>query len=274
MSIKLSVIIPTYNRAEYLSQCLHSVLASSYENLEVIVSDNASQDDTQAVVSSFGDNRLRYYRNDTNIGAELNILKLLEYASGDYVFCLTDDDYLSEGAVSQILEIILRHPNVGVIFHALRRLDARTGQFLSDYVPYQGERVFNGGEESLVALLWEAQCFSMITIRRDMIDINGFRRHIGSMYPQVYPVGSAMKRTPTYYTDARLVVHRRCNEVWWEYKKDYMLQDKITMVRALLPNSNEKCCLNILIAQVVRNSVWGALSQSRSKSMRAYLRQA
>lgn len=274
MSIKLSVIIPTYNRASYLSQCLHSILSSSYENLEVIVSDNASQDDTQAVVSSFTDNRLRYYRNDTNIGAELNILKLLEYVSGDYIFCLTDDDYLAEGAISYIVEIIRSHPTVGVIFNALRRLDARSRQFLSDYVPYQGNRVFSAGEESLIALVWQAQCFSVITIRRDLIDLDGFKRHIGSMYPQVYLVGSTMKRAPTYYTDARLVIHRRFNEVAWEYKEDYMLQDKITMVRDLLPNSNEECCLDILIRQAVENSVRGALSQNRSKSMKAFLRQA
>lgn len=274
MSIKLSVIIPTYNRAEYLSQCLHSVLSSSYQNLEIVVSDNASQDDTQAVASSFTDHRLKYYRNKTNIGFELNLLKLLEYASGDYIFLLTDDDYLNEEAVPELIEIIRKYPDVGVILHALHRLDARTDQPFDDYVPYPTSRLFNSADESLVTLLWVAQCFSTIVIRRDLIDIDGFRRHLGSMYPQVYLVGSAMKRSPTYYTDKRLVTHRIFNKLWWEYKEDYMLRDKLNMVRDLLSDSNEKRCLRILIDQTVRRTVGAALSQSRSQSMRVFLRQA
>jgi len=184
MSIKLSLIIPTYNRAHYLSQCLHSVLSSSYENLEVIVGDNASQDDTQAVVSSFTDERLRYYRNDTNMGAELNILKLLGYASGDYVVCLGDDDFLNDGAMSEIIKIIQEYPGVGVILHALNRLDATIGRPYADYVPYPYSRLFDRGGESLLALLWVAQSFPTIVVRRDLIDIGGVRRHVASMYPQ------------------------------------------------------------------------------------------
>ena len=274
MSIKLSVIIPTYNRASYLSQCLHSILSSSYENLEVIVSDNASQDDTQAVVSSFTDNRLRYYRNDTNIGAELNILKLVEYASDGYIFCLGDDDFLNEGAISEIIEMIHRNPGVGVILSALNRLDARTDRPFSDYVPYPHSRLFNSGEESLVALLWVARSFPTITIRRDLIDIDGAKRHVDSMYPQVYLVGSAMKRAPTYYTDKRLVTGRLYANRWWEYKsQDYLMLSKIDLVRDLLPDPNDTRCLDILIGQIVRSSIYGVLSESRGQSMKAFLRQ-
>ena len=274
MPIKLSVIIPTYNRAEYLFQCLHSILSSNYENLEVIVSDNASQDDTQKVVSSFIDNRLRYYRNKTNIGPELNILKLLEYASGDYIFCLTDDDYLNEEAIPQIIEIIGNYPGVGVILHALNRLDARTDQPFDDYVPYPTSRLFNSEDESLVALLWVAQCFSTITIRRDLIDIDGAKRHLDSMYPQVYLVGSSMKRSPTYYTDKRLVTHRIFDKLWWEYKSGYnMMLGKMDIVRDLLPNPDEKRCQNILIGQVVKGSIGSVIYESHSQSMKVFLRQ-
>ena len=262
MPIKLSVIIPTYNRAEYLSQCLHSVLSSNYENLEVIVSDNASQDDTQAVVSSFSDNRLRYYRNDTNIGAGLNILKLLEYASGDYIICLGDDDFLNEGAIPEIIKIIQEYPGVGVVLHALNRLDATIDQPHADYEPYPHSRLFNKGEESLIVLLWVARSFPTIVIHRDLIDIDGARRHLDSMYPQVYLVGNAMKKAPTYYSDKRLVTARLYAKRYWEYENPYhMLLTKINIVRDLLPNTSEKRCRDILIGSLIRSQIGSVLIQ-------------
>ena len=64
----ISVIIPTYNRAAYLGRALNSVLAQSYENIEVIVIDDASVDDTGSAVKEIPDARLTYIRHDTNKG--------------------------------------------------------------------------------------------------------------------------------------------------------------------------------------------------------------
>jgi glycosyltransferase involved in cell wall biosynthesis len=256
MNIKLSIIIPTYNRSEYLYQCIKSVLSNNYQNMEVLVSDNASQDNTKNVVFSFNDQRLQYFRNDTNIGAEFNILKLLGYASGDYLFCLGDDDYLNEGAISEIVDIISQYPNVGVILNALKRLDSQTGQSIEDYVPYPASRLYNSGEESLMSLLWIAQSFPTITIRRDLLDIDGAKRHVDSMYPQVYLVGKAMKNTPTYYTNKRLVTARLFAKRWWEYKDDYqMLVTKIGIITDLLPQQNEKHLQNMLIGSLIRKNI-------------------
>lgn len=95
ISPKVSIIIPTYNRAGRLTKAIESALAQDYKNLEVIVSDNASQDETkQAVMKYTGDSRFRYFRNSTNIGMRLNFRKsLYEYATGEWAIFLADDDY-------------------------------------------------------------------------------------------------------------------------------------------------------------------------------------
>lgn len=96
---KVSVLIPTYNRAEFLSLCIESALAQDYPNLEVIVSDNASDDNTgEMMQKKYGaDSRVRYYRNETNLGVFPNWERLLyEYATGEYGKLLCDDDYLSD----------------------------------------------------------------------------------------------------------------------------------------------------------------------------------
>lgn len=93
---KVSIIIPTYNRADYLRQTIESALAQDYEDLEVIVADNASTDETNNIVNAYrSDRRFHYFRNDENIGMVKNWQKaVFEYSNGDYFLILSDDDYL------------------------------------------------------------------------------------------------------------------------------------------------------------------------------------
>lgn len=275
MSIKFSVLIPTYNRAHYLEECVSSVRAVKYDNLEVIISNNASEDDTESIIiSHMGDGRIRYYKQDYNVGAELNILKLLESATGDYLVFLTDDDLLNVNCIFEINRIINTYPSIGVILHALNRVDARSNKAYDDYNPFPRSCLLEAGEESLISLLWVSQVLSSIVLRSDLVDISGYKRHIGSLYPQVYLVGSAMKKAPTYYTPLRLVTHRVFNNTYWRYKEDYMMLDKIDILKDLLPNRSEKHCFRILIDQVARATVSSALMQSRGVSVKAFLRQA
>ena len=93
---KVSIMIPTYNRAHFLAEAIESALMQDYPNLEVIVSDNASTDNTRECVQRYlTDPRFRYYRNDENLGSSANYERLLyEYAAGVYGQYLTDDDVL------------------------------------------------------------------------------------------------------------------------------------------------------------------------------------
>lgn len=88
----VSVIIPTYNRPDYLRAAIESACHQTYPNLEIIVSDDASQQNPQAIVDSFGDPRLRLRRNPTNLGVGLNTTHAAAEACGDYIAFLNDDD--------------------------------------------------------------------------------------------------------------------------------------------------------------------------------------
>lgn len=110
MDIKLSICIPTYNRAGLLRECLASVVQQIKGRSEValVVSDNASPDDTLAVVEEFRREHptLRYYRNDKNLGYTGNQVKIFEYATGDYLAILCDDDLYRPGLVDRLLAVL------------------------------------------------------------------------------------------------------------------------------------------------------------------------
>jgi abequosyltransferase len=119
-NILLSIAIPTYNRASLLRLCLEQILkqATPYINeLEVLVSDNDSTDDTERVVTDIINHGLNitYIRNSENIGAERNVIQCFEKATGKYVLVLGDDDLILDGGLKRIFDS-LRENEVGVLY--------------------------------------------------------------------------------------------------------------------------------------------------------------
>lgn len=108
----LSICIPTYNRMSYLKELLPDVLGQIAEmpagEVELVVSDNASTDDTAGYLRSLGDSHLRWWTNDENIGGDRNFLKCVAEAKGEYVWLFGDDDLIPEGSVSRALDILRR----------------------------------------------------------------------------------------------------------------------------------------------------------------------
>ena len=83
-----------------------SALGQSYSNIEVIVSDNASDDGTQEAVAAIGDSRIRYQRNHRNVGPSANFIKSIESASGTYCSWLQDDDLLLTDFVASSIQAL------------------------------------------------------------------------------------------------------------------------------------------------------------------------
>jgi glycosyltransferase involved in cell wall biosynthesis len=116
----ITISIPTFNRSSYLFDTLkqiHSEISTcGGADIEVLVSDNASPDDTGSVVTGFIDAGLaiRYIRNDKNIGSDANIAQCYNLASGEYVLILGDDDLFVDGALNYLLNE-LRDRRYGVV---------------------------------------------------------------------------------------------------------------------------------------------------------------
>jgi len=104
--IKFTVIIPTRERADVLVHCLRTVVAQDYENLEIIVSDNHSNDNTREVVESFRDKRIKYINTGRRLSMSSNWEYALSFVSEGYVGFLGDDDGLLPGSMTRLSKII------------------------------------------------------------------------------------------------------------------------------------------------------------------------
>ncbi len=138
---KVTIAIPTYNRSELLKTSLQSVLAQDYSDFQVVVLDNASTDDTEAVVRSFADSRITYIRNETNIGIFRNWQRTVEVNSSPYLSILSDDDILLPNFIRESVLALDNHPNAGFSVGQAGIIDTNgvsvriTGRELSDNLP-------------------------------------------------------------------------------------------------------------------------------------------
>lgn len=116
----MSICVPTYNRARYLD-CLLEDLAAHIGELdctyELLIGDNASEDETADVVSRYQDRlTMRYFRRPGNVGAARNLSQLFQAARGTYVVYVADDDLLILGALGRHIDYLEENPDVGVVF--------------------------------------------------------------------------------------------------------------------------------------------------------------
>ncbi|PSP34584.1 hypothetical protein BRC64_00685 [Halobacteriales archaeon QH_10_67_22] len=122
--VAVTVVLPTYNREHRLRYAVESVLDQTYTNLECIVVDGGSTDDTPTMLESFDDDRLRVIRRTEPQGLSSARNAGLELASGEYIVFLDDDDAFYDTAIETLVRTIREQPeNCAGVYTAHRRVD-------------------------------------------------------------------------------------------------------------------------------------------------------
>jgi len=118
----LTVLLPTYNRAGSVSRTIESVLAQTRHDFELLISDNASRDDTETVCREYveRDARVRYVRQSSNLGPIGNFNWLLAQPETEFVLMLADDDWLDTDYIERCLAIMERDPALSIVTGATR----------------------------------------------------------------------------------------------------------------------------------------------------------
>ncbi|WP_310489427.1 glycosyltransferase family 2 protein [Chamaesiphon sp. VAR_69_metabat_338] len=120
----VSVVIPTYNRAGVIGKPIRSVLAQSYQDFEIIVVDDCSNDDTERVLESFNDPRIRYIRHQSNSGAAVARNTGIDNSTGAYIaFLDSDDEWLPEKLAKQLNLFQQCSSEVGFIYTGFAAVD-------------------------------------------------------------------------------------------------------------------------------------------------------
>ncbi|RYE12500.1 MAG: glycosyltransferase, partial [Rickettsiales bacterium] len=178
MNPTVSILVPTYNRSALLKKALVSILGQSFSDYEIIVVDNCSSDDTEEIVASLRDNRIRYHKNDINIGPIGNHNIALLLSKGKYVYTFSDDDIMMPNNLESKVKILETHNNVGLV-HSNISVINENNDVISEHWAYNmkvGHRLklepLMTGSEAYKYLYREWNFISMpsVLIRKSILD--------------------------------------------------------------------------------------------------------
>lgn len=142
MDHHVTVIIPTYNRAHMIPRAVESARAQTYKDLDIIVVDDGSTDETPQVMEALVSDKVRYLRLELNAGAQAARNAGVRAAAGGLIAFLDSDDEWDPRKIElQVAKIKTSPPDVGLIYCGIRRID-KDGRRVHDHVPRHRGRIF------------------------------------------------------------------------------------------------------------------------------------
>lgn len=128
---EITICVPTYNGARYLKEAIQSVLDQTWRDFDLVIVDDCSDDETEAVFRSFADKRLHFFRNPVRLGLVGNWNKCIELSKGKYVYIFHQDDVMLPKNLEQKIKVLDRNQDVGLVYSNVYRIRGE-GDIISD----------------------------------------------------------------------------------------------------------------------------------------------
>lgn len=130
---RLSIGLPVFNGADYLEEALRSILAQTFTDFELVISDNASTDGTEHICRAYAmkDKRIKYYRNPKNIGATQNWYRVFDLSCGEYFASAAHDDLYAADYMEKCISVLDRDPSI-IVCHSKTQIIDGQGARLDD----------------------------------------------------------------------------------------------------------------------------------------------
>lgn len=173
---RVTVGVPTYNRASYLRNAITQILSQDFRDFELVICDDASTDATPEVANGFSDERLIYSRNDINLKIPGNLNRILSQARGEYIVFLHDHDSFHPSLLSRMVRVLDENNSIGLVFSGLGWTDHLGGGY-RELIEDLPEKV---KAPSLVRTMLESPDFSCPInacgmVRRSIYEAAGYR---------------------------------------------------------------------------------------------------
>lgn len=158
------MIFNTRNRPERITSLIKQIIPFQSNEIEIVISDNASDVDISKIVQKFNDSRIQYYRNKKNLGYDMNVIKVVERAKGEFIFLTMDDDDIEIESIPLILETIKSKKNISQICGHIG--DKREGHPEIYFRYSYKNKILSKGVLSLIRMLFYYPHGSGIVLRK------------------------------------------------------------------------------------------------------------
>lgn len=205
----ISVFIATYNQQNYIEECLNSVLNQSYKNIEIVIADDASTDDTKKILIDYYEkypDKIKLILSEVNVGVTKNCNKGLAQCTGEYVALFAGDDYMYEGKLEKQLHYMMHNSRCAIVYHDLRVFDSKSNETLYFFKSKHG--VVTGGQSELIRK--GAICGgSSLFMRRSAMPTNGFDTRLRTASDWLLWIETLSNGFTIEYIDEVLGAYRR-----------------------------------------------------------------
>lgn len=205
----VSVAIITYNQKEYLEECIESILIQDYENIQIVVADDCSQDGTQLMLKEYElqyPNKFVLLLADENLGITKNSNKAHFACSGKYVFWIGGDDIMLPKKMKKQVEYMEANPTCTICYHNLDVFESSTNETL--YFMNNKRNSFVGDFKSVVSKgTFNGACATVV--RNQMTPKNGFDERIPIASDWLYWMQTLLNGGEIHYIDEVLGRYRR-----------------------------------------------------------------
>lgn len=141
----VSVCIPAYNNADYILDTINSILNQSYKNIELIIVDDNSKDNTLEIIESVQDNRVKVYHNENNLGMSGNWNRCLELCTGEFIKLICADDIIAVNAIEKEVKALVENPSAVLVCSDTKLVDLN-GKGKGFYKRYRKSGLVDGKE--------------------------------------------------------------------------------------------------------------------------------
>lgn len=279
MTIKLSICIPTYNRSKFLGDTLANIADQCTNEVEIVIMDGASTDNTENVVQQFKErfDNFRYFCGNKNMGVDADLAQAVAYAQGEYCWLMSSDDLLIEGALSSVLNAIqsgsfdvLLGGRVDCTKEMLPMHDTKwinvPGQFQEFEFQSQADLIkYFDMVDTIGAVFSYIPC--IIVSRKAWLSCEDGEKYFGTNYAHVYRILNILKQGKKLrYSNELLVMCRMDNDSFTSeglvkrYLIDYV--GYLMIANGLFPEN--KFAVSSLLRVITREHRWPRLIKLRA----------
>jgi glycosyltransferase involved in cell wall biosynthesis len=216
---KLSICIATLNRAAFLGGTLDSIISQATEDVEIVIVDGASTDNTEQVVRLYQQQfpRLRYLRLAAKGGVDQDYNRAVELAQSEYCWLMTDDDLLKPGALAAVLEALRGAYGLVIVNAEVRTTDLRQ-VLVPSRLPFSADRVYQPTEADRERLLAETGDYLSfiggVVIKRELWNARDKARYFGTEFVHVGVIFQSLLPEATLVLAHPWIVIRYGNAQW------------------------------------------------------------
>ncbi|MBF0487424.1 MAG: glycosyltransferase [Nitrospirae bacterium] len=183
--LTLSVLMPNYNCAMYISEAIESILNQSCPPDEFIICDDASTDNSVEIIEAYAQRHpvIKFIRNETNLGALDTFNKMVDIAAGDYVYGAPSDNYILPGFFEKAMRLLAKHPDSGLLAAFAYAINVKGRRIEIQYSPGMTTKTGFITPEEMLAIMTQAGCGMLngntfIFKKRHLIECGGLSKEL------------------------------------------------------------------------------------------------